>query len=154
MLTTSRFLPLYRFSANSTIAQKTFAKFQEKHAANMEAFKRKMADANKQGDQVKKSTQKVYVHPFNSSHKPIVPGGMKMLEVERDLLGAEQVSPHYENFSMARKHALFLWGGFIALRWIAGSEDFYLFARNASGAWFFIFAYLYFFVEGKKSFMM
>lgn len=55
---------------------------------------------------------------------------------------------------MARKYALLFWGGFITLRIISGSEDFFLYAKSSLGAWLFIFSYLYFFVEGKKSFMM
>ncbi len=113
-----------------------------------------MQDSNKSADQIKKTTQKVYVHPYENAHRPIVPGVVKTLEVERDLIGPEQVSPHYENFGMARKYALLFWGGFITLRIISGSEDFFLYAKSSLGAWLFIFSYLYFFVEGKKSFMM
>ena len=113
-----------------------------------------MQDSTKAGDQIKKNTQKVYVHPYENSHRPIVPGVIKTLEVERDLIGPEQVSPHYENFGMARRYALFFWGGFITLRVISGHEDFFLYAQSSSYAWVFIFSYLYFFVEAKKSFMM
>jgi hypothetical protein len=61
-----------------------------------------------------------------------------------DVQGVEQVSPHYEHFSFARRHALVLWGGFIALRFVANTEDLYMFGRTASNAWLFMFAYLYF----------
>ena len=113
-----------------------------------------MEDTSKSGDQIKKSTQKVYVHPYENSHRPIVAGVGKSLEIERDLMGAEQVSPHYENFSMSRKYALFFWGGVITLRLLADSPDFHMYAKTALSAWTFIFAYLYFYVEWKKSFMM
>ena len=89
-----------------------------------------MDDVSKSGDQIKKSTQRVYVHPYENSHRPIVPGVAKTLEVERDLMGAEQVSPHYENFSMARKHLLLFWGGFITLRLLADSPDFYIWCQD------------------------
>ena len=113
-----------------------------------------MQDSAKSGDQIKKTTQKIYVHPYENSHSPIVAGVAKSLEIERDLMGPEQVSPHYENFGLARRYALFFWGGFITLRFIASSEDFFLYAKSSVGAWTFIFDYLYFFVEAKKSFMM
>jgi hypothetical protein len=113
-----------------------------------------MNDAAKSGDQIKKTTQKVYVHPYENEHRPIVQGVMKTLEVERDLMGAEPVSPHYENFGFARKHGLFFCAGYIILRFMADTEDIYLFARSSLFSWSFIFGYLYFFVEGKKSFFM
>jgi len=47
---------------------------------------------------------------------------------------------------MARRYALFFWGGFITLRFLASSPDIYLWAQGAVGAWTFIFGYLYFFV--------
>lgn len=113
-----------------------------------------MNDASKSGDQIKKTTQKVYVHPYENVHRPIVPGVIKALEVERDLMGAEPVSPHYENFGMSRRYLLIFSAGFIVLNFIASTEDFYMFARSSINAWVFLFGYLYFWVEGKKSFMM
>jgi len=113
-----------------------------------------MQDSAKASDQIKKTTQKVYVHPYENAHRPIVQGVVKTLEVERDFVGPEQVSPHYENFGLARRYALFFWAGFLTLRIIADHEDIFIWAKGSVGAWTFLFSYLYFFVEGKKSFMM
>ena len=38
-----------------------------------------MQDASKSGDQIKKTTQKVYVHPYENSHRPIVPGSLRTI---------------------------------------------------------------------------
>eukprot|EP00919_Chromeraceae_sp_WS-2016_P002607 GHVR01006371.1.p1 GENE.GHVR01006371.1~~GHVR01006371.1.p1 ORF type:complete len:191 (+),score=4.30 GHVR01006371.1:146-718(+) len=79
---------------------------------------------------------------------------MKVLETENDLYGPEQVSAHYEHFSFARRHALIFWGGFFVIRFVARTDDLYMFGKTALKAWIFLFSYLYFFTEGKKYFMM
>lgn len=71
-----------------------------------------------------------------------------------ELRGAEQVSPHYEHFSMARRQALIFVGGLIALRFIASTDDLFLFGQSGTYAWTFYFAYNYFWLEGKKYFLM
>ncbi len=68
--------------------------------------------------------------------------------------GAEPVSPHYEHFSFARRQALIFLGGLGVLRFIASTEDFFMFAQTATWAWTFYFAYSYFWLEGKKFFLM
>ena len=45
-------------------------------------------------------------------------------------------------------------GGLIALRFIASTEDFFMFGQTGTYAWTAYFAYNYFFMEGKKYFMM
>lgn len=45
-------------------------------------------------------------------------------------------------------------GGLIALRFIATTEDFFMFAQSATLAWTFYFAYNYFWIEGKKFMLM
>ena len=79
---------------------------------------------------------------------------VKWLETSTEVVGPEQVSPHYEHFSFARRHALTFWGGLIALRFIASTEDFFMFAESATGAWSFLFSYVYLYTEGKKYFLM
>lgn len=58
---------LYRFSSNA-IASKTYAKFQEKYSAHLDAFKKKAGEHQKAAETIKRSTQKVYKHPFNDMH--------------------------------------------------------------------------------------
>lgn len=105
-----------------------------------------MDSTSQSGAQIKKSTQRAYVHPFNDAHRPIINGAMKSFEAERDLFGPEQVSPHYEHFSMSRRHALIFFGGVVGLRLVSSFEDISLFAQNALGAWIFLYSYLYFFI--------
>lgn len=75
-------------------------------------------------------------------------------KVNSELRGAEQVSAHYEHFSMARRQALIFVGGLIALRFIASTDDFFMFGQSGTYAWVFYFAYNYFWLEGKKYFIM
>ena len=71
-----------------------------------------------------------------------------------EVAGPEQVSPHYEHFSFARRHALTFWGGLLLLRFVGTTEDIFWFAQQSTQAWCFLFAYLYFYTEGKKYFLM
>ena len=81
-------------------------------------------------------------------------GVANALRTDNELRGPEQVSPHYEHFSMARRQALIFLGGLIALRFIATTEDFFMFAQTGTYAWTFYFAYNYLWIEGKKYFLM
>jgi hypothetical protein len=71
-----------------------------------------------------------------------------------EISGPEQVSAHYEHFSFARRHALTFWAGLIVLRFMATTEDIFMFAQSSTQAWFFLFSYMYFYTEGKKYFLM
>ena len=94
---------LYRFSSTSAIASKTFSKFQEKYAANLEAFKSKSEARVKYSDSIKRSTQKTFVHPFDNENEDLVCSPIGLVQAHQDFYGGEQVSPHYENFGMARR---------------------------------------------------
>ena len=95
-------VPLFRFSS-SAIASKTYAKFQEKYAANLEAFQKKTSKTARLSDSIKRSTQKAYVHPYDDMHHRPYYSAMQSLQAGMDFMGAEQVSPHYENFGLARQ---------------------------------------------------
>lgn len=79
---------------------------------------------------------------------------MKWLETMGEVTGPEQVSPHYEHFSFARRHALTFWAGFLLLRFVGTTEDIFMFAQSSTQAWVFLFSYMYFYTEGKKYFLM
>lgn len=55
---------------------------------------------------------------------------------------------------MARRDALTFWAGYFILRYIANTPDIHYYAEASVGAWMFVWAYLYFWTEGKKSFAM
>lgn len=57
--------PTFAFSTSAAIAKKTFTKFSEKYAANLEAFKSKVGSAKEDSAPIKLSTQKAYVHPYS-----------------------------------------------------------------------------------------
>lgn len=142
---------LYRFSSASAVASKTFSKFQEKYAANLDAFKSKSEAEIKYSDTIKRSTQKTYVHPFDNVNEDLTTSPIAVIQTHHDFYGGEQVSPHYENFGMARREAIVFWLGYLGLNFIADTPDFHFFAQAAASGWVFTFGYLYFFTEGKKS---
>jgi hypothetical protein len=45
-------------------------------------------------------------------------------------------------------------GGLIALRFIANTPDFFMFAQTGTWAWSFYFGYNYIWLEGKKYFLL
>ena len=150
----SKYIPRLAFSSTSEVAQRTFGVFSQRYAANVEAFKKKVGETASEAEAVKRSTQRAYVHPLHEKHKPVFLGVANALRTDNELRGPEQVSPHYEHFSMARRQALIFLGGLIALRFIATTEDFFMFAQTGTYAWTFYFAYNYLWIEGKKYFLM
>ena len=62
-----------------------------------------------------------YHHPFHTEHHPLNFSSVKNAELFHDLVGPEQVSPHYENFMMARKWAIGFFVGLGALSFGYGS---------------------------------
>lgn len=147
-------LSVHHFSTFKNIAKKTFDKFNTKYSANVQAFKQKVDNTASSKIQVQRSTQKPYVHPFHDAHHPVYPSSMKWLETMGEVTGPEQVSPHYEHFSFARRHALTFWAGFLLLRFVGTTEDIFMFAQSSTQAWVFLFSYMYFYTEGKKYFLM
>lgn len=144
----------YSFATTTSIAQKTFAKFTERHSAILQQFSDKVSTSGLESEPIKKTTQRAFVHPMHEAHKGAFMGVASALQAEKDLHGQEQVSAHYEHFSFARRHALIFFGGLAALKYIAYTEDFYMFARSAIYSWTFFYAYTYFYLEGKKYFLM
>jgi hypothetical protein len=64
----------FAFSTSAALAQKTFTKFTEKYAANIQEFQKKVGNAASEGEQLKKSTLRAYVHPYNDPHKRVISG--------------------------------------------------------------------------------
>jgi hypothetical protein len=96
----------------------------------------------------------LYVWQFN----PINFGNAKIYELASDMVGPEQVSPHYENFMMSRKYALSkewvdlaFWAGTFFLVFCINMTDLHWMARAMFFPWIVSFGYLYFFLEARKS---
>lgn len=64
----------FAFSTSAALAQKTFNKFTERYAANIQEFQKKVSSSAVEGEQLKKSTLRAYVHPYNDSHKRVISG--------------------------------------------------------------------------------
>lgn len=91
----SRCVSKFGFSAQQAVAQKTYVKFNERYAANIEEFKKKVNAAANQADTIKKSTQRAYVHPLHTAYKPAFPSVATTVTTSDELRGPEQVSAHY-----------------------------------------------------------
>lgn len=64
----------FAFSTSAAVAQKTFTKFTERYAANIQEFQKKVASTATEGEQLKKSTLRAFVHPYNDPHKRVISG--------------------------------------------------------------------------------
>jgi hypothetical protein len=73
-----------------------------------------------------KPVNKAYQHPFHSDHHPLNFSSVKMAELFNEVVGPEQVSPHYENFMMARKWAIGFWVGLGFISFGYGTRKFFL----------------------------
>lgn len=93
---------------------------------------------------------KVYSHEFHSHEKPIFISPIRLEEYMEDLIGPEQVSPHYENFSLSRRISLLGIGGLAALSYISRVNDLDWVARSMIAPWLGYFMVLYFFFEGRR----
>jgi len=71
-----------------------------------------------------------------------------------DFVGPEQVSPHYENFVMSRKWALFLSGGFVTLNVLGNVVDLHWIMASAVIPFFYWMMTSYWTIEGRSSLVM
>lgn len=148
---------LARFASSSEAIQKnadeSYASFRSAYLAQQKKFQAKMdsGDRKQKMSAAKGSKTRAYAHPFHHPDSPIVQSG---LEMSRDILsavGPELVSPHYENFSMSRKWALFFWTGIFGISYVANRPDIHHMAASAIIPFVFWTSAFYFFLEGRKS---
>lgn len=97
------------------------------------------------------ANDKAYKHPYDNEYNPINFGGGKLFELAYEQFGPEQVSPHYENFSMSRKYAITFWIGAFFLLYCLKTPDLSWMARSMFYPWTITFATLYFYLEARKS---
>lgn len=71
----------FRFSTVS-LAQKTYTKFTERYAANLQQFNSQVNNTAEEKEQVKKSPLRAYVHPYNDKHKGVSLGIANNMRVE------------------------------------------------------------------------
>jgi hypothetical protein len=64
----------FAFSTSAAVAQKTFAKFTERYTSNVQEFQKRVASTAVEGEQLKKSTLRAYIHPFNDPFKRVISG--------------------------------------------------------------------------------
>ena len=99
----------------------------------------------------KEEIKKAYKHPLDNPHQRIVFEEGKMEELWLDIMGPEQVSPHYENFLMSRKFAVGIWVTLFASSTLANTRDFAWIVQSSFMPFCFFASALYFFYEGRKS---
>lgn len=84
-------------------------------------------------------------------HNPINFSGVKSSELFHDFVGPEMVSPHYENFLVARKYLLLTFGGLVVIGTAAETTDLNWIARSSFLPFLFWMQIMYFYLEGRKS---
>ena len=98
----------------------------------------------------KTETKDAYTHPLDNEHQSIVFQYGKVEELWLDLVGPEQVSPHYENFLMSRKFAVGIWATIFASSILANTRDFSWLVQSSFIPFCFFASTLYYFFEGRK----
>ena len=99
----------------------------------------------------KTESQRVYTHPLDDKNVRVVFEHGKLEELWLDMVGPEQVSPHYENFLMSRKFAVGIWTTVFASSLLANTRDFSWLIQTSFMPFVFFASTLYFFYEGRKS---
>lgn len=90
----------------------------------------------------------------NLEFNPISFGGGDVSQAWMDFVGPEQVSPHYENFAMSRKWAIFMSGGFIGLNVLGSVVDLHWIMASAIIPFFYWMFTSYWTLEGRSSLVM
>lgn len=110
------------------------------------------SQANSAGQSEKSKARKVYKHPFHDrQNNPVVMGEIWFQRILQEAVGPEIVSPHYENFLMSRKWAIFTVVGVVTLGFFATHRDFHHFAASQFIPFWSWICFFYFFLEGRKS---
>lgn len=99
-------------------------------------------------------TKRTYTHPLHDKDTGVVFEYGKLEELWLDMVGPEQVSPHYENFLMSRKFAVGIWTTVFASSILANTRDFSWLIQTSFIPFVFFASTLYFFYEGRKSMFM
>lgn len=135
------------------ILHDSFQQFRSNYSESSRKFREKMASMEQESQTVAaKPTNRAFHHPYHSDHHPVNFSTVKNAEFFHDLVGPEQVSPHYENFMMARKWAIGLWVGLGVLSFGANSADLHWIAKNSFIPFMYWMMVMYFYLEGRKSF--
>lgn len=95
-----------------------------------------------------------YTNPLDHEHNRVNFGPYETDVVFLDVIGPEQVSPHYENFAMTRKYAFFIFGSLFSMSILSGTNDISWIMESTFVPFAFYAFMFYYFYEGKKfSFM-
>lgn len=140
------------FAVGSDSVTRNYIKFKSKYDQHVKAFQEKIVQLEEENKEpVKKNIGRAYTHPYHSDHHPLNFSVVKTAELFHDFIGPEQVSPHYENFLVARKYAVGFIVGLLALNIGAGTMDWNYIARSSIIPFLFWAQLMYFYLEGRKS---
>eukprot|EP01017_Pseudomicrothorax_dubius_P004775 TRINITY_DN1104_c0_g1_i2.p1 TRINITY_DN1104_c0_g1~~TRINITY_DN1104_c0_g1_i2.p1 ORF type:complete len:443 (+),score=145.24 TRINITY_DN1104_c0_g1_i2:74-1330(+) len=149
------------FATGAHSAQSKAQKASEGHTGGIRAayeknvaeFKQRMAEFEQELTvPLQKPTARGYSHPYQSDHHPINFSPVKTAELFFDFVGPEQVSPHYENFMVARKFAIYIYTGVLFFIYAIGTIDLNWMAKSAALPFLFWYQLMYILLEGRKSF--
>ncbi|CAK77707.1 unnamed protein product (macronuclear) [Paramecium tetraurelia] len=139
-------------ATHKDIAGKNFLKFQSKYAEYVTQFNQKLEAIEKENKAPNVAPQgKAFEHPYNNPHNPVNMSGIKSSELFYNFIGPEQVSPHYENFLVARKYLLLTYGGLIVIGFAAGTTNLHWIAKSSFLPFLFWMQIMYFYLEGHST---
>jgi hypothetical protein len=95
--------------------------------------------------------KKGYTHPLDEEDRPINFCSGRNFELLYDVLGPEQVSPHYENFLFSRRWAISIFGVLFGMSYGSTMMDFGWIMSSTFIPFIFYAILYYFFLEGRKT---
>ena len=131
-------------------SQQSFTDFQEIISAKKDNMNSMFGDFSTLLKERLDENKTYYSHPLDHEHNRIVFGPFETDIVYLDVIGPEQVSPHYENFAMSRKYALFIWTSLFGMSALSHTNDISWIMESTFVPFAFYAFLFYFFYEGKK----
>ena len=98
--------------------------------------------------------KKGYTHPLEEVDRQINFCAGRHYELFYDLVGPEQVSPHYENFLFSRRWAISIITVFFGMAWGSTVLDFGWIMSTSFIPFLFYSILYYFFLEGRKAMVL
>lgn len=90
----------------------------------------------------------------NSEYNPVLLSTLADDSFIQDVVGPEQVSPHYESFGVSRKWALLTIGGYMGMNYMGQVIDLHWVFQSMLIPFISYLTIIYWNVEGKKSYFM
>lgn len=142
--------PLRRASTTVEAPKSSDADFFENKRRQFEGHLKEFEDATRE---VMK-TRKVFQHTLDSKERPVNFSTIRSVQLMMDVVGPEQVSPHYENLFTSRRLAITTIGSLMGMSYLMKVSDFNWILASTYSTFFFFMINYYFVWERVKFTMM